>query len=144
VYIYIYLHTCKKETDTVTPDTLRVIGNMWVMSRSVPLASISYYLPKHQTRFITKCNTCNRRTAYRHMKSCECTVRIVVGCNSYCSYIAVMYCSTVRNVSVVQISSACYWETGYRNFIWFCVSFITHEWPLIHFAIFYCEFLFYK
>ena len=89
------------------------------------------------------------------MKSCECTVRIVVGCNSCCIYIAVMFrsrtkatefslvlvmfCSTVRNVSL--FSTACYWETDYRNFIWLCVSFITHEWPLICIAIFYCLFL---
>jgi len=41
------------------------------------------------------------------IKYCEnkyCTVRIVVGCNSCCVYIAVMWCSTVRNVRLVQYS----------------------------------------
>jgi hypothetical protein len=39
---------------------------------------------------MTEWNTWNRHTAYRHMKGYECTVRIGVGCNSYCIYIAEM------------------------------------------------------
>jgi hypothetical protein len=50
----------------------------------------------------------NSAIAYRHMKRYECTVRIVVGCNSCCIYIGGTSFSSVSNLS--PFGTACYCE----------------------------------
>ena len=68
----------------------------WALSQYIILTAEATNLIRHKMEYL--------ESAYRHMKGYECAVRIVVGCNSCCIYIAVMFCSTVRNLSPVQYS----------------------------------------
>jgi hypothetical protein len=71
--------------DTETPDILRGMHNIRVVSSISSMASWSYYLQKHRHWLMTKRNTGDRRTASCQTEHYVCTVRNGVGYNG--SYI---------------------------------------------------------
>jgi len=70
---------------------------------SEPQWAIGHYINCKAPNLIsTKCNSGNCRTACRQNISCERTVKNGVWCNSRCIYMAEMFFSKIRSLSLVQ------------------------------------------
>ena len=72
-----------------TEEILRILRNLWAVSRNWPFSSMLYWKQKPHTWYMTVWNSGKRCTAYCKTKGCECTVRNGVGCNNCCIYRAV-------------------------------------------------------